>query len=97
MQYGISREEESKIPEFKSHDEARKYFKDKYGDDFQLVDSENTSDGKIYFYKLILNREVYMDMIKEMNKSGYVPMTEERMFCTQDIQIFEDGHIHIVH
>ena len=98
MKYGISREEESKIPEFKSHAEARKYFKDKYGNDFQMTDSFEVEDiGKIYAYKLILNREVYMDMIKEMNKNGFVPMTKERMFCTQDIQITEDGRVHIVH
>ena len=97
MHYGISREEESRLPEFKSHDEARKYFKDKYGDDFQLIDSDTSSGEKIYFYKLILNREVYMDMLKEMNKNWFVPMTEEKMFCTQDIQITEEGMVHIVH
>lgn len=97
MSYGISREEESKIPEFNSHAEARKYFKDKYGDSFQLMDSDDSSGEKIYFYKLILNKKVYMEMIEEMNRNGFASMSEERMFSSQDIQIFENGNIHIVH
>lgn len=97
MSYGISRDEEYQLPKFNSHAEARKYFKDKYGDDFQLMDSNVISGEKIYFYKLILNRKVYMDMLEEMNKTGFVSMNEERMFSSQDIQIFEDGRINIVH
>lgn len=97
MSYGISREEEHQLPDFKSHSEARKYFKDKYGDNFQLMDSDSSSGEKIYFYKLILNKKAYMDMQKEMNSKGYATMSEERMLSSQDIQIFEDGKIHIVH
>lgn len=97
MKYGISREEEANFPDFKSHDEARKFFKDKYADNFQMIDSGFIGDEKIYYYKLILNREVYLDMIKELNKNGFTGMTEERLFSTQDIQIFENGHLHIVH
>ena len=97
MSYGISREEEYQLPRFKSHDEARKYFKDKYGDSFQLMDSDDSSGEKIYFYKLILNKKVYMEMIEEMNRNGFASMSEERMFSSQDIQIFENGNIHIVH
>lgn len=97
MQYGISREEESKMPEFKSHTEARKYFKDRYGDDFQLMDSDDCSGEKIYFYKLILNKKLYMDMMEEINSKGFCSMSKERMFSSQDIQISENGNIHIVH
>lgn len=97
MNYGISREEEHQLPEFKSHKEAREYFKNKYGDDFQLMDSDDSSEDKIYFYKLILNKEIYMDMLKEMREKGFASMSEERMFCTQDIQIMESGIVHIVH
>lgn len=97
MKYGISREEEAQLPEFKSHDEARKYFKEKYGNDFQMTGSDSCDDQKIYFYRLILNRKVFEQMYKEMEQNGFCGMTEERMFCTQDIQIMEDGGVHIVH
>lgn len=97
MKYGISREEEANFPIFNSHDDARKFFKDKYGDDFQMVDSYFIDDKKIYFYKLILNRKVYFEIIDAMEKGMLVEMNEERIFCTQDIQIFESGHLHIIH
>ncbi|MEK4930494.1 hypothetical protein N2V92_01125 [Bacillus sp. CH_48] len=41
----ISREEEAEIPDFKGHEEARKYFKEKYGDAFQFSESLEV-DGK---------------------------------------------------
>lgn len=97
MSYGISREQEHALPQFNSHDEARAYFKDLYGSDFQMTDSSTVNGEKIYFYKLILNKSVYNEMIKEIEANGYCAMNEERIFCTQDIQIFESGHIHIVH
>jgi len=61
------------------------------------MDSDDCSGEKIYFYKLILDRKIYMDMIKEMDTNGYATMSKEKIFSTQDIQIFESGHIHIVH
>lgn len=70
MKYGISREEEHDLTDFKSHEEARAYFKKKYGDKFKLEDDIVVGDRKLYFYKL----------------DG-----------EQDIQIFDDGEIHIVH
>lgn len=95
--YGISREEEYNLPNFKSHNEARKFFKDKYGNDFQMTSSDYYDGQKIYFYKLILNRKVFEEMSKELQENGHCAITEERMFCTQDIQIMQDGDIHIVH
>lgn len=97
MSYGISREEEHQLPRFKSHDEARKYFKDKYSDSFQLMESDIMGGEKIYFYKLILDREAYYDMIAKLESNGVVPMSERYLFCTQNIQISEDGRVHIVH
>lgn len=97
IEYGISREEEAKLPEFKSHDEARAYLKKEYGDNFQLMNSEDVFGETMYCYKLILNEKVYDEMMNELAKNGFCGMTEERMFSSQDIQIFESGNIHIVH
>ena len=56
----ISREEESNIPDFTSHDEARAYFKDRFGNNFQIISSKEFEDRKIYFYDLILDKERYL-------------------------------------
>lgn len=97
MDYGISREEEHKLPNFNSHKEAREYFKKLYGIDFQLINVGEIDEEKMYFYKLILDREVYIDMIEELELNGMVAMDEKRAFCSQDIQISESGVVHIVH
>lgn len=97
MKYGISREEEYALPKFKSHQEARAYFKDKYGEDFQLMDSDVIDGEKIYFYKLILNKEALEEMYRQIEEKGYASGTTEMMFSSQDIQIWENGGIHIVH
>lgn len=97
MKYGISREEENQLPNFTSHEEARKYFKDKYGNDFQMTDYYDDCKQKIYFYKLILDRKVFSEIMEELSKGNIIPMTKERIFCSQDIQIMENGEVHIVH
>lgn len=97
MNYGISREEEQKLPNFNSHAEARKFFKDKYGTNFMIIDSDTIDGEKIYFYKLILDREAYYDMVAELEVNGVVGMSERYLFCSQDIQISESGFVHIVH
>ena len=79
----ISREEESKMPSFTSHDEARAYFKDKYGNDFQMIDSREFEDKKIYFYNLILNKEKYLE--------------SRDLFSYQSIEIDNNGNVHIIH
>ena len=97
MEYGISREEEARLPDFKSHADAREYFKDKYGSDFQMIDSFMIDGQKVYSYKLILDSNSYYDMIAELEANGYLGMSERYLFCSQDIQISEDGHVHIAH
>lgn len=97
MSYGISREEEYALPQFKSHAEARAYFKEKYGSDFQMTDSAEIDGEKIYFYKLILDRKAFGELNRQLEEKGYATPTKEMMFSSQDIQIFESGHIHIVH
>lgn len=97
MSYGISREEEHALPEFKSHTEARAYFKEKYGDDFQMTGSDTIDGEKIYFYKLILDRKAHKELMDQLMTKGYGAMTKEMLFSSQDIQIWETGGIHIVH
>ena len=59
----ISREAAAALPRFRSHREARLWFKLKYGDAFEIDDSFAVGEGSAatvcYRYSLILDREVY--------------------------------------
>ena len=100
----ISRKEEYKLPSFKSHAEAREYFKNIYGHNFQMIDSQEYSDCKIYFYRLILDMEQYMSCIRELQETN-VLVDDGTDTCLafrfitsyQSVEIYEDGRIHIVH
>jgi len=92
----ISRKEEAGFPDFKSHDEARAYFKEKYGYIFQMMDSFMIDDQKCYTYKLLFDVEAFLKGQEELNKNGFT-ISEDFMFCCQDIQIMEDGYVHVVH
>lgn len=101
MNRGISRTEEANIPKFNSHDEARAYFKEKYGDNFMMMDSAIIDGMKLYFYDLILNKEAYILMQEKKRQSPIMldtsTITEEMFFSSQRIEIFENGNIHILH
>lgn len=92
----ISRSEKANLPEFKSHDEARKYFKERYGFDFMMQSSEIIDERKIYFYLLLLNRDEYMKGQKQLEDQGFCTGMEF-FHSYQSIQIYEDGDIHTVH
>ena len=96
MIQAISREEEAALPDFDSHEEARNWFKEKYGKDFMMVDSELISEEIIYFYHLILNRDVYEREMEKLRK-GEPSVGTDLMNSYQVVEIFEGGNIHIVH
>ncbi|UDY80673.1 hypothetical protein [Geobacillus phage GR1] len=96
MKKWISRKEEQEIPEFKSHNEARKYFKDKYGDNFQMSDSEIIDGMKVFFYYLIIDEKAFSEGQKLL-REGKPVSGLEFIGSHQPIQIYENGTIHIVH
>lgn len=99
----ISREKEAEIPDFKGHEEARKYFKEKYGDAFQLSESLEVDGEKVYFYMYIVDKEKFNEMQDYMRKQSTRlinagnPETKGFMESYQSIQIFEDGRVNITH
>ncbi|QDY46946.1 hypothetical protein HF394_19995 (plasmid) [Planococcus glaciei] len=92
---GINRQEEAELPIFKSHEEARDYFEEKYGEKFVFEESSEIGDGICFFYRLITDEEAYIKGASDLNTNGYVGM--EFMNSYQPIQIMEDGSTHIVH
>lgn len=93
----ISREEEAELPRFNSHLEAREFFKNKYGSRFQLNDSLELLEGKVYIYNLITDKEKYMKSITDMESGIGAKAVMEYHMSHQTIEISEDGSIHILH
>ncbi|MEH7114531.1 hypothetical protein V7124_19520 [Neobacillus niacini] len=91
-----SRTDEHNLPDFKSHDEARRFLKEKHGRALQLVGKEEIDGEMIYFYDLILNREVYVKGMNELIMKGHSSGLEFLM-SSQRIEIWEDGRIHMIH
>lgn len=77
--------------------EAREWFKEKYGDSFILTSSELIDDQIWYFYYLIIDRKVFEADQKEMELKGIMTDAIKFMGSYQEIQIMEDGSVHIVH
>jgi len=93
----ISRQDEAKLPQFDNHESARKYFKNKYGNDFMMMDSEVINGEKMYFYNLILDRKTFEDGQRKLLAAGSINNALEFMNSHQRIEIFENGNIHIIH
>lgn len=103
----ISRDDEAKIPNFNSHDEARKWFKSKYADSFMLIGSEQIGDRKCYFYYLILDKDAFnagRESFAERTSlndlflnNNFISNARHYLFSYQSIEIFEDGSVHIIH
>lgn len=91
-----SREDEANLPEFKSHDEAREYFKKKHGSDFMMIGSDEIDGEKIYYYALILNREEYNKGMERLERTGYADGLS-LLNSYQKIEIWENGNIHMIH
>ncbi|MGK7377278.1 hypothetical protein ACSFXN_05510 [Planococcus sp. 1R117A] len=91
----ISRQEEAKLPLFKSHEEASDYFEEKYGEKFVFEESSDVGNGICFFYRLITDEEAYIKGVTDLNANGSVKM--EFIKSYQPIQIMEDGSVHIVY
>lgn len=92
----ISRQAEAEFPNFSSHEEARDYFKNTYGEQFVLVSSHVIDGTKVHFYALLLNPSVFKDGQKKIQQGEFV-LGLEYLESYQSIEIFEDGQIHIIH
>lgn len=92
----ITREEEVTIPLFHSHEEAKKWFEDRYGKDFILTGTDYVGEEMCYFYYLILDWEEYKKGRAQLQKTGRLTGFDF-LYSHQPIQIMESGSIHIVH
>jgi hypothetical protein len=94
----LTREYEANLPEFNSHDEARSYFKNKFGDSFVMMDSNVIGGEKHYRYYLILDPEAFNKMQQELRENGhYADPDLSGLMSYQTIEIAETGEIHILY
>jgi len=92
----ITRREEADLPSFNSHEEARAYFKDRYGNDFIMVGSEKIMGEKCFFYYILLDRAAFEEGTRKI-QSGIHDASLEYLESHQPVQIMESGSVHIVH
>ena len=96
----ITRKAEAVLPRFRSHREARLWFKVKYGDAFEIDDSFIVGEGEdasiCYRYNLVLDREVYERGMRQLVQ-GSMSDAGDFLGSYQSIEIMLDGHVHVIH
>lgn len=96
----ITREDEAKLPSFRSHREARMWFAIKYGDAFQIEDSFVVGEGDdasvCYRYALILDRKAYEKGLRTLAQ-GSMTNADDFLKSYQSIEIMLDGDVHVIH
>lgn len=96
----ITREAEAALPKFRSHREARLWFKVKYGDAFEIDDSFVAGEGSestiCYRYNLILDRGLYEEGLRQLAQ-GSMMDAMDFLASYQSIEIMLDGNVHVIH
>lgn len=94
----ITKKFEANLPVFRSHEEAREYFKAEFGNDFVLHEPRHSYDEKIFIYHLILDRVSYEKGIKKFQERKWSLADNDCynfLFSYQPVQIDEDGNVYI--
>ncbi|MEH7302935.1 hypothetical protein [Neobacillus drentensis] len=86
--------EHSQIPSFKSHEEAREWFKGQFGDRFLLRMTDMKDGKRVNFYHLVKNPEVYQPYMESFASSVKHEITNMDVFKSYTtIEIDENGHV----
>ena len=90
----ITPDEESKLPIFGSHEEAKEFFTTQYGDSFVYKQTTDLGGVAIYKYILIVDQEAYKTGQEKLARFEMMN-GPEFMNSFQSIQITEDGEVEI--
>ncbi|MCQ6268290.1 hypothetical protein M1K46_22075 [Fictibacillus sp. WQ 8-8] len=88
--------DEAKIPSFKTHEQAKLWFKEKYGDAFQLSNVEPIDGQQCYSYVLILDVHTYIRGQADLKEHGIMKDALKYLSSHQSIYITDDGSVHFV-
>ncbi|MBA9042382.1 hypothetical protein HNP21_005517 [Bacillus aryabhattai] len=98
----ITKEDIKLFPEFKNHEEAIDFLRNKYKDNLLGPSDDATVDGKkVYFFSYILDRDTFERMqawIEKHQTRVFPPWKEETRGFTasyQSVHIWEDGKIKV--
>ncbi|GAE35505.1 hypothetical protein [Halalkalibacter akibai] len=82
------------IPDFKNHDEASSWFKNRFGDQFVLKNYDTIEGEKVYYYHVIKNEEVYHEYMESLASPEHTDITSPEPFESYStVEITEDGGI----
>ena len=83
------------MPNFKSHEEARTYFKNLYGDRFLLRGNDMRDGTRVTMYHLVKNPEVYQPYMEGFSHEIQHEITNMDIFKSYNtIEIDENGNVH---
>ncbi|GAE27824.1 hypothetical protein JCM9140_3985 [Halalkalibacter wakoensis JCM 9140] len=84
----------NKMPDFQSHEEARSWFKEQFGDRFLLKNSDEIEGERVYYYHLVKDQEVYEQYMQSLSNTVDQDITSMQPFESYStIEISEDGGI----
>ncbi|MDQ0253107.1 hypothetical protein J2S74_000479 [Evansella vedderi] len=82
------------MPNFQNHVEARKWFKDQYGNRFSLRGTDIIEGKMVHYYHLIKDPEVYQNYMESFAKVEEHEITDPNTFESYStVEITEDGDI----
>lgn len=83
-----------RIPDFTSHDEARKWFKEEFGDRFLSRSIDEIEGKRVYYYHLIKDFDMYQEYMESLSSSVKHEITSMKPFESYTtVEISEDGGI----
>lgn len=99
----ITREDEAKLPVFRSHQQARSYFVAKYGDAFQIEDSfvvkKSADDATvIYRYALVLDQDAFEEGRRRLIQGTLGDEGASKFLASyQSLEVSLEGSVHVIH
>lgn len=82
------------MPDFRSHEEARAWFKEKFQDRFLLRNSDISEGKRVFYYHIIKDPEVYQHYMESFASPVKHEITNIETFASYStVEISEDGDI----
>lgn len=90
----LSRQFQSDLPAFSTHEEAAQWFRSLFGEDFIFVEKMKTptQDEFYYLYDIIHDRPRWERRERDIQEKGFCNAVG-MLLCAQRVDIYEDGSV----